>query len=301
MRGTRIMNVEKKFDTEKILGKAVKILLVIFVMVISICVLSVKVPEMEYVTGAVENLDESRDRVMTFSGATLTASTAISLLPKDWANPLANSLADMNKYFVFMFAAIFLEKLVVVEGIRISFVYIIPAACVLYILSILFPKEKIKEWAMKFLILGLAVICVIPFSIHFTKKVGADYLAYVDETIEEANAGAKKIYDVKSANEDEDVFLDKISDVFVTAFQGVKDLFTYFNNLIKRCINSIAMMIVITFVVPLFILVFFRWLLNELFSLHLNISVPQIKDNYTVKKISNAKEERENEKEDAFE
>lgn len=280
------MNNKQKLITEKIIGKAVKILFVALLMVISICVLSVKVPEMKYMDEVVENLDESRDRVMTFSGSTLTASTAISLLPKDWANPLANSLADMNKYFVFMFAVIFLEKLIVVEGIRISFVYIIPAACILYILSILLSKEKIKEWSIKFLILGLAVICVIPFSIHFTEKVGGDYLAYVDETIEEANAGAEKIYEVKAENDEEDIFLDKISDVFVNAFQGVKDLLTYFNNLIKKCINSIAMMIVITFIVPLFILVFFRWLLNELFSLHLNISVPQVKENDIVKKIS---------------
>lgn len=280
------MNGAKKFDTEKISGKTVKILFVTLIMVISICVLSVKVPEMKYVSDAVKTLDESRDRVMTFSGSTLTASTAISLLPKDWANPLANSLADMNKYFVFMFAVIFLEKLIVVKGIEISFMYIIPAACVLYILSILLSKEKIKEWAIKFLILGLAVICVVPFSTHFTNKVGAEYLAYVDETIEEANAGAEKIYEVESVSEEEDIFLEKISEVFTTAFQGVKDLFTYFNNLIKKCINSIAMMIVITFVVPLFILVFFRWLLNELFSLHLNISIPQIKENDIVKKIS---------------
>ena len=91
--------------------------------------------------------------------------------------------------------------------------------------------------------------------------------------------------------------MDEISDVFVTAFQGVKDLFTYFNNLIKRCINSIAMMIVITFVVPLFILVFFRWLLNELFSLHLNISVPQIKEIHIMKKIRGRTEEAAQEKE----
>ena len=291
------MNNKQKLIIEKIIGKAVKILVITLVMVISICVLSVKVPEMEYVTESIESLDESRDRVMTFSGSTLTASTAISLLPKDWANPLANSLADMNKYFVFMFVVIFLEKLIVVEGIRIAFVYIIPAACVLYILSVLFSKDKIKEWAIKFLILGLAVICVVPFSTHFTKKVGADYLTYVDETIEEANAGAEKIYDIKAENEEEDVFLDKISDVFVNAFQGVKDLLTYFNNLIKKCINSIAMMIVITFIVPMFILVFFRWLLNELFSLHLNIFVPQIKETYIVKKISEKRNISENEKE----
>ena len=291
------MNNKQKLITEKIMGKAVKILFVILVMVISICILSVKVPEMKYVTDSIESLDESRDRVMTFSGAALTASTAISLLPKDWANPLANSLADMNKYFVFMFAVIFLEKLVVVEGINISFTYIIPTACMLYILSILLQKEKVKEWAIKFLILGLAVICVIPFSTHFTENIGADYLTYVDETIAEADAGAEKIYEVKKENGEEDVFLEKISDVFVTAFQGVKDLFTYFNNLIKKCINSIAMMIVITFVVPMFILVFFRWLLNELFSLHLNISVPKIKETFIVKKISEKTDKAEQEKE----
>ena len=119
----------------------------------------------------------------------------------------------------------------------------------------------------------------------------------VDETIDEANAGAEKIYDVKAENNVEDVFLEKISDVFVTAFQGVKDLFTYFNNLIKKCINSIAMMIVITFVVPVFILVFFRWLLNELFSLHLNISVPQIKETFIIKKIAGKTDEIVNDKE----
>ena len=280
------MNMIKKLMTEDSLGKITKILFAVFIMVVSICVLSVKVPEMEYVNETIENLDESRDRIMTFSGSTLTASTAISLLPKDWANPLANSLADMNKYFVFMFAVIFLEKLLVVEGIKISFVYIIPVACGLYILSVLLSKAKFKEWAIKFLILGLAIICVIPFSTHFTEKIGGDYLAYVDETIEEANVGAEKIYEVKAVNEEEDVFLEKISDIFVNAFQGVKDLFTYFNNLIKKCINSIAMMIVITFVVPFFILIFFRWLLKELFSLHLNISVPEIKERDIVKKIS---------------
>ena len=278
------MNVEKNFDTEKIIEKTVKILFLVFLMIISICILAKKIPEMEYVTSSIENLDESRDRVMTFSGATLTASTAISLLPKDWANPLANSLADMNKYFIFIFAVIFLEKLIVIEGIKISFTYILPTACALYILFEVLQKEKIKEWAIKIAILGIAVVCAIPFSIHFTGKVSEDYLAYVDETIAEANAGAEKIYEIKEVNEDEDTFLDKISDVFVNAYQGVKDLFTYFNNLTKRCINSIAIIMVITFVLPMLTLVFFRWLLKELFSLNLNISVPKIKEIHIVKK-----------------
>lgn len=278
------MNVEKNFDTEKIIEKTVKILFLVFLMVISICVLAEKVPEMEYISKSIENLDESRDRVMTFSGATLTASTAISLLPKDWANPLANSLADMNKYFIFIFAIIFLEKLIVIEGIKIAFTYVIPVACGLYISSVFLEKEKMKEWAIKIAILGAAIVCVIPFSIDFTQRVSEDYLTYVDETIAEANSGAEKIYEIKAVNEDEDTFLEKISDVFVNAYQGVKDLFTYFNNLTKRCINSIAIIMVTTFVLPLLTLVFFRWLLKELFSLNLNITIPKIKEIHIVKK-----------------
>lgn len=285
--------MKQKFETEKVLEKAIKILFALFVMVISICVLSVKVPDMEYMSDAVEYLDESRDRVMTFSGATLTASTAISLLPNDWANPLANTMADMNKYFVFIFAIIFLEKLIVVEGIKIAFVYVIPIACGLYILFVLLQIGKIKEWAIKIMILGIAMVGVIPFSTHFTEKVSTNYLAYVDETIAEANAGAEKIYEVKAENEDTDTFLEQISDAFVIAFQGVKDLFTYFNQLIKKCVNSIAIMIVITFVLPFLILLFFRWLLNELFSLHINITVPQVAKTQAIKSKSEDEIEKE--------
>ena len=108
---------------------------------------------------------------------------------------------------------------------------------------------------------------------------------YIDETIEEATSGAEKIYEVNDANEGEDAFLDKVEAVFTSAFCEVRDLFTYFNQLLHRCINSIAMMMITTFVLPFLILLFFRWLLNELFSLHLNLPVSKIKNTYIVKNI----------------
>ena len=86
-------------------------------------------------------------------------------------------------------------------------------------------------------------------------------------------------------NEGEDAFLDKVEAVFTSAFQEVKDLFAYFNQLLHRCINSVAMMIITTFVLPLFILLFFKWLLNELFSLQLHLPIPKIKNTYIVKSI----------------
>ena len=47
--------------------------------------------------------------------------------------------------------------------------------------------------------------------------------------------------------------------------------------MIKKCVNSIAIMMVTTFVLPLLVLVFFKWLLKELFSLNINVSIPKIR------------------------
>ena len=271
------MKDRDKLDMTKITEKIAKILFSVFIMVLSIYVLAAKVPETKYVKSTIESLDESRNKVMTFSGATLAASTALSLLPDDKASPMANTLADMSKYFIFIFAVLFLERLIVIEGTQIAFVYIIPAACGLYILFVLLQKDKMKEWATKLLILGIALVCVIPFSIHFTEYVGSDYLTYIDETIAEANDGADKIVSVKAEDEDEITLWNRISGIFKSTVQGAADLFTYFSNLIKKCFNSIAIMLVTTIALPLCILMIFRWLLKELFSLNLNISTPRIR------------------------
>ncbi len=272
------MNVREWLNavfTEKRIEKLAKCLLAVFVIVLSIFVLARRIPETKMIQSTIESIEDSNKTVMEFSGATIATSLAISALPDDFASPLAGTLADMNTYFVFIFAVLFVEKLIVIEGVKISFVYIIPIACALYILSVLFGKEIFKQFAAKLLVLGLAVVFVIPFSTHFTEKVCEDYLVYVDETIAEANDGAEKVNEVMVSGEEEQTIFDKLSEAFKTAIQGMADLLTYFQNVIKKCVNSIAIMIVTSFVVPLLILFLFRWLLNELFSW--NLPKPQIK------------------------
>ena len=61
------MKNKQSMVTEEAMTKTVKILFVVLLMVISICILSVKVPETKYVEYTIENLDGSRERVMTFS------------------------------------------------------------------------------------------------------------------------------------------------------------------------------------------------------------------------------------------
>ena len=278
--------------------KLAKILLAVFIIVFSIFVLPNKVPESRFVQETLENLEESKMTVMEFSGATIAVSLAITALPDDFGSPLANTLTDMNKYFIFIFAVLFVEKLIVVQGMTLSFLYIIPFACGLYILSVLSGKAIFKVFASKLMILGLAVVLVIPLSTHFTEKVCKDYLVYVDETISEANDGAEKVNVVMASGDGEASVFEKLTDAFKTAVQGISDLLTYFENVLKKCVNSIAIMIVTTFVLPMIVLLLFRWLLKELFSLSLpaprvNVVLPKEKND---KKVIGTDLEKEEEK-----
>ena len=249
--------------------KLVKILAIVFLMVFSFTVLTHAIPESKFVQDTVKHLEDSQNTIMKFSGTTIATSLSLSALPNDFASPLASTVSDLNTYFIFIFAVLFVEKLLVIEGIKIALVWMIPAACVLGILAIVFEKEMFKNFAKKLLILGISVIMVVPVSTHFTENVCADYLTYVDETIEEADAGAGKINEIMAEGNEEATFFDKLSDAFKTAISDVNDLLAYFKNVVKKCVNSVAVMIVTTFVLPMLVMLLFRWLLTELFALHL--------------------------------
>lgn len=255
--------------------KLAKILLAIFIMVFSFTVLTSKVPESKYVKSTIDFLEDRQNTVMAFSGATIAASLAISALPDDFASPLADTIADLNVYFIFLSVIIFFEKLLVIEGTKIALTYIIPASCILYILSIVLKKESFQKFSNKLLILGIALILVIPFSTHFAESTCQDYMAYVDNTIEETNNGADKVNEVMATGNEEGTFFDRLSEAFKTAIQSITDLLTYFKNIVKKCVTSVAIMLVTNFVLPLMILILFRWLLKEVFGL--NIPMPKIR------------------------
>ena len=85
-------------------------------------------------------------------------------------------------------------------------------------------------------------------------------MEYVEQTIEETEAGADEINNSNSV------------------IQNVENMLTYFKNVVKKCVNSVAIMVVITFIVPLLVMLLFRWLLKELFSLHIPIPEKQLVD-----------------------
>ena len=257
--------------SEKNAALAVKILALCLAAALSLFVVAVKLPEAGFVQRSLESVESSSDTVMNFSAATLSASLAISALPDDFATPLADSLADMNIYFVAILVVLFLEKILLRYGIRAAFAILVPAACLLKIGFFVTNKPFFKGLAVRFLALALAVAFVVPCNTFITGVVAADLTEYVNETIEETEGGAGKLNEAMESGGEEKTVFEKLSELFQTAVSGISDLMLHFRNTIRRCINSIAILILVNCLMPLLTFVFLKWLLKELFQITLPV------------------------------
>ena len=252
---------------ERILIRLVGVLLAVFISVISIFVCAKKVPQMEFFTSSVESLDNTKNTVMGLSAAVLGISVGITLLPDDYATPIAETLSDMTKYFIMILGMVFLEKLMVTEGTAIAFTYVIPIACAFWALYWISGRRLLKSWAGKILVLGVAMILVVPVGTHISEAVSAKYITYVEDTISTAKTGTDKLDEISTPVDDDQSVYERLSGLFQTAIAGVKDLFDYFSTIVQKCINAIAILIVVTCGIPILTFMLFVWLIKQLFQI----------------------------------
>lgn len=248
---------------------AIKILSLSLIAALSFFVATAKLPESHFVRNSLESVEDSSNTVMKFSAATLSTSLAISALPDDFATPLADSLADMNTYFVAILVVLFLEKILIQYGIKAAFTILIPLACFTGILFIVTKRDILKSLAIRLCVLGLAVAFVVPCSTHITGIIASDLTEYVNDTIGETEDGAGKLNEAMAGGTEDQTIFEKLSGLFQTAIHDISDLLLHFQNTIRRCMNSIAILILTNCLMPLLTFLILKWLLKELFQITL--------------------------------
>ena len=251
------------------------ILILVLIGVFSFFVVTSWLPDRDFIQDSLESVEESSNTVMKFSAATLSTSLAISALPDDFATPLADSLADMNIYFIAILVMLHFEQLLIRYGVKLAFAIAIPAACGIGILSILLKKDLLKGIAARVAVLGLAVALVVPCSTHITNYVAADLTAYVENTIADTEDGADKLNEAMDGGTEEQTIFEKLSDLFQTAINDMSNLLTHFQNTIRKCMNSIAILILTNCLMPIVNFFILKWILKETF--HIALPMPQMR------------------------
>ncbi len=268
---------------------ATKILALLLIAAISFFYAASWISGSGFVKESLESIEESNQTVLAFSAATLSASLAITALPDDFGTTLADTLADLNVYFIAILVVLLLEKILIVYGIKLTFTILIPWACIAGAIAIATKKNFLQEFAVRLCILGLAVAFVVPCSTHITQYVAADLTAYVEETIAETEDGADKLNTAMEHDDKDKNIFEKLTELFQTAIRDISDLLLHFQNNIRRCMNSIAILILTNFIMPVLTFFALKWVLNETF--HIAIPTPDLKQ------ISQKRRERKRETE----
>lgn len=269
------MNITDVFKNRKVIALILAIIALVSMFGISGIASS---PELHADT--IQALEEKRDTVMGLVAASTAASVAITLLPGDIATPVGENLADLSFYFLLVLSALYLEKYLVTITGYIAFSYIVPAACGCLILYLFWQKKQLVQISAKLAIFAVALCLIIPVSVGVSNIIDNTYASSIEQTISSAQQAAEEIpKQTEETEEKEEGFWSSIvSQVTEGVSEAVSSATKKFETMLNNFIEALAVMIVTSCLIPLFILFLFVWLGKTIlgFNVSLQETLPKI-------------------------
>lgn len=225
----------------------------------------------EFNATTIEALDQKKETVLKASLSAAAASTALTLIPGDIAMPIANEIAQLSTYFIFILGAILLEKMLITVIGHVVFTYVIPFACLLGILFLYSHQEVFRSMAIKLTIFGIVLYLAIPASIGLSEKIYESYESSVNqviETVEDNNAFIEEKKEELNA-EDKNWF-DKLeaylSDLTSSMGNNINGMIKKGEESLSSFMDFIAVLIVTSCVIPIVVLIIFSWIIKIFFG-----------------------------------
>ena len=201
---------------------------------ISFFVLAGIFSNVDFYADTISALDKSRSKVMELAAAAVASSSAITLLP------------------------------LTVTGM-VAFKYIIPVACLLFIIFIASNEKVFAKIATKLFLFSLVISFTIPISVNIANMIESNYASSIDTTLNNAKQNTQTVTD--DAKEESGNAIDK----FVNNITGnANEILKKFENTVSSFIEAIAVMIVTSCLIPIGVLFFFLWLVKLIFSINVN-------------------------------
>lgn len=259
---------------QKVIGKLnsnkrAKIIIPIVIALISILIVSKFAMSPAFHAKTIAALDAKKTDVMKLTAASTGISTAITLLPGDVASPIADRLMDLSGWFLLVICAIYIEKYLLIITGFLTFVFLIPASCILYATNVFWKNPVFYVIAKKLLALGLALFCAIPLSVKLSNIIEDTYNYSVESTVSSASDLTEEL------EEDASDKKFSISNVISNAKESINKVIDKATNTLNDIIEHLAVMIVTSCVIPIAVLMFFIWLIRTI--LDVNISFPKVK------------------------
>lgn len=213
---------------------------------------------------SIEKTEEKIASVMTLSSGAAATSATLSLLPGDMCTPLAEQLAELAKYFLLILSALYLEKFLISLSGYISFMVLIPLACLFVCAAVITNKKNLTRTAAKIALIGVIIFGIVPASVKLSDMVYQTQAAKVNETIDQYNG-------LEIEGDSDSGLFSEFTNITTESIERVTD---FLDNLLE----SLAVMIVTSCVIPLLVFFFLVWLVKVIFSANILVLDPAALD-----------------------
>ena len=244
---------------ETMLKKVLISVVLIFAALLSMLMLSDKASDPAVHEKTIASIDEKVDTVLKLTATSTLASAGISTIPGDAATPIAEKLADFTEYFLLILCVLYAEKyLLTIVGAG-AFKILFPFACLLWIISLFWNPTVMKRLSVKCAVFGLALYFTVPLSIGVSDMIYRSYQDSIDSTIAAAEEFTETTDELAGA-EDAGLLtsiMGKLSETASTLSDKAARVLNHF-------VESLAVLIVTSCVIPVLSLLFFLWLIKLL-------------------------------------
>ena len=242
-----------------ILSRTVICLALILFAVLSFFPLAARFSAPERYTAYTESIDAKTDTVLKLMAASTVTSAGISAIPGDTATPIAEKLADFSEYFLLILCVLYAEKYllsIIPLGV---FRGLFPLACVLFAAGRIWNPRLLDRQACKLTLIGVAMLLVIPLSVRTSDLIYTTFQDSIDSTIASAEELSEE---TKELSEADDVGM--LRSVLNRLSETKDSLTEKASTILNRFVETLAVMIVTSCLIPILVLVFFLWVVKQL-------------------------------------
>ncbi len=258
--------MEKKLDPKKLVMAALLVLLA------TVCfwIAGPKVSSPAFYEKTIASINDKTQTVLKLTASSSLASAGLSTLPGDAATPIAEKLADFSEYFILILCVLYAEKfLLTVMGMGAVRVFL-PVALLAAAADQLWHRESLRRFAVKVCLISLTMFLLIPTSIGASDFIYDTYRDSIDQVV----ASAEELSDESSALADAAGDQGVLSGIVNAVTSAVEGIAAKAANILNRFIETLAVMIVTSCVIPLVTLLLFLWVFRQITGVDLRGELP---------------------------
>ncbi len=245
---------------DKTLKNVALSLLLILAALISCLFVADKAAAPETYASYTASIDNKTETVLKLTALSTLASAGVSAIPGDTATPIAEKLADFSEYFLLILCVLYSEKYLLSLIGAGTFRYLVPILCALGIVGCFWNPRLMKRLAGKLAGITLALLLIIPLSIRASDMIYSAFSQSIDGTIAAAEQLTDETAELSEAGED----TGKITSILNRLSETADSLIKKASNILNRFVETLAVMIVTSCIIPTLVLLFFLWLIKQM-------------------------------------